>query len=40
LYEHVFLNNASINAAHSPTLDMLTGYSEDYGNLLSLSAPY
>ena len=39
-YEHVFVNNASINAAQSATLDTLTGYSEDYGNVLSLSAQY
>jgi len=36
----VFVNDASINAAQSATIDTLTGYSEDYGNVLSLSAQY
>lgn len=39
-YAHIFVNNARINGAVSPTQDVLTGYSEDYGNLLSLSAQY
>jgi long-chain fatty acid transport protein len=39
-YAHIFVSNAHINGAVSATGDVLTGYSEDYGNLLSLSAQY
>ncbi|MEP6898535.1 MAG: outer membrane protein transport protein [Rhodanobacter sp.] len=39
-YAHIFVKNAHINGAVSATNDVLTGYSEDYGNLLSLSAQY
>ncbi|WP_254423990.1 outer membrane protein transport protein [Rhodanobacter sp. C03] len=39
-YAHIFVNKAAINGAESATLDTLSGYSNDYGNLLSLSAQY
>jgi long-chain fatty acid transport protein len=39
-YAHIFVNKAHMNGAVSPTGDVLTGYSDDYGNLLSLSAQY
>ena len=39
-YAHIFVSDASINGAVSPTDDVLTGTSDDYGNLLSLSALY
>jgi long-chain fatty acid transport protein len=38
-YAHIFVNKASINAT-SATGDVLTGSSDDYGNLLSFSAQY
>lgn len=38
-YAHIFVNNARINNTSS-TGDVLTGSSDDYGNLLSLSAQY
>ena len=38
-YAHIFVNKASINNTSS-TGDVLTGSSDDYGNLLSLSAQY
>ncbi|MDR3447112.1 MULTISPECIES: outer membrane protein transport protein [unclassified Dyella] len=38
-YAHIFVNSARINAASS-TGDVITGSSDDYGNLLSLSAQY
>ncbi|WP_114241628.1 OmpP1/FadL family transporter [Dyella sp. C9] len=38
-YEHIFVNKARMNATSS-TGDVLTGTSDDYGNLLSLSAQY
>jgi long-chain fatty acid transport protein len=39
-YAHIFVNKARINGSVSATGDVLTGYSDDYGNLLSLSAVY
>ncbi|RDI98644.1 transporter [Dyella solisilvae] len=38
-YAHIFVNAAHMNTT-SPTGDVLTGSSDDYGNLLSLSAQY
>jgi long-chain fatty acid transport protein len=38
-YAHIFVNGARMNATSS-TGDVLTGSSDDYGNLLSLSAQY
>jgi long-chain fatty acid transport protein len=38
-YAHIFVNKATINATSS-TGDVLTGSSDDYGNLLSFSAQY
>jgi len=38
-YAHIFVNSAKMNVT-SPTGDVLTGSSSDYGNLLSLSAQY
>jgi long-chain fatty acid transport protein len=38
-YAHIFVNKARMNAVSS-TGDVLTGTSDDYGNLLSLSAQY
>ncbi len=38
-YAHIFVNKASINTTSS-TGDVLTGSSDDYGNLLSFSAQY
>ncbi|MFC5742561.1 OmpP1/FadL family transporter [Dyella tabacisoli] len=39
-YVHVFVNSAHMNGAVSSTGDVLTGESDDYGNLLSISAQY
>jgi len=39
-YAHIFVNNAHMNGAISGTNDVLTGSSDDYGNLLSISAQY
>jgi len=39
-YAHIFVNQAHMNGAHSATGDTLVGSSDDYGNLLSLSATY
>ena len=39
-YTHIFVNEAHMNGAISSTNDVLTGSSDDYGNLLSLSAQY
>ncbi|WP_266156532.1 OmpP1/FadL family transporter [Dyella silvatica] len=39
-YVHIFVNSAHMNGAVSSTGDVLTGSSDDYGNLLSLSAQY
>lgn len=39
-YTHIFVNEAHMNGAVSSTNDVLTGSSDDYGNLLSLSAQY
>ncbi|MGO4703414.1 OmpP1/FadL family transporter [Dyella sp. 2RAB6] len=39
-YSHIFLNSAHMNGAVSATNDVLTGSSDDYGNLLSVSAQY
>ena len=39
-YAHIFVNEAHMNGAHSATGDTLVGSSDDYGNLLSLSATY
>ncbi|MBT2117491.1 OmpP1/FadL family transporter [Dyella sp. LX-66] len=39
-YTHIFVNEAHMNGAISATNDVLTGSSDDYGNLLSLSAQY
>ncbi len=39
-YAHIFVNQAHMNGAHSGTGDVLVGSSDDYGNLLSLSATY
>lgn len=39
-YTHIFVNEAHMNGAVSATNDVLTGSSDDYGNLLSLSAQY
>jgi len=39
-YAHIFVNKAHIQAATSSTGDVLTGESDDYGNLLSVSAQY
>lgn len=38
-YAHIFVNKARMNATSS-TGDVITGTSDDYGNLLSLSAQY
>jgi len=38
-YAHIFVNSARINAS-SATGDVITGESDDYGNLLSFSAQY
>ncbi|AHX14891.1 membrane protein [Dyella jiangningensis] len=38
-YAHIFVNSARMNVASS-TGDVITGSSDDYGNLLSLSAQY
>jgi long-chain fatty acid transport protein len=38
-YAHIFVNSARINSTSS-TGDVLTGSSDDYGNLLSFSAQY
>ncbi|WP_430391551.1 OmpP1/FadL family transporter [Dyella sp. 20L07] len=38
-YAHIFVNSARMSTA-GPTGDVLTGESDDYGNLLSLSAQY
>ncbi|WP_109123557.1 outer membrane protein transport protein [Dyella sp. C11] len=38
-YAHIFVNSARMNATSS-TGDVITGESDDYGNLLSLSAQY
>jgi long-chain fatty acid transport protein len=39
-YAHIFVNNAHIDGAQSPTADTLTGDYDDYGNLFSFSAQY
>jgi long-chain fatty acid transport protein len=39
-YAHIFVNQAHLNGAKSATGDTLVGSSDDYGNLLSLSAQY
>lgn len=39
-YAHIFVGSAHMNGSVSPTGDTLVGSSEDYGNLLSLSAQY
>jgi long-chain fatty acid transport protein len=39
-YAHIFVSDARINGAVSPTGDVLTGTADDYGNLLSISAMY
>jgi len=39
-YMHIFVNKAVISGALSATGDTLTGYSDAYGNLLSVSAQY
>lgn len=39
-YTHIFVNEAHMNGVASATGDVLTGSSDDYGNLLSLSAQY
>ena len=39
-YTHIFVNEAHMNGVVSSTGDVLTGSSDDYGNLLSLSAQY
>jgi long-chain fatty acid transport protein len=39
-YAHIFVDKAHMDGAVSPTGDVLTGSSDDYGNLLSLSAQY
>ena len=38
-YAHIFVNSARVNATSS-TGDVITGSSDDYGNLLALSAQY
>ncbi len=39
-YAHIFVNEAHMNGSHSATGDTLVGSSDDYGNLLGLSATY
>ncbi|QAU24954.1 transporter [Dyella sp. M7H15-1] len=39
-YVHVFVNRAAINGAVSATEDVITGSSDDYGNLLAISGVY
>jgi long-chain fatty acid transport protein len=39
-YAHIFVSKARMNGAVSPTSDVLSGYADDYGNLLGVSAQY